>query len=94
MSLWEKWEREKLKEMGMEAERRGGDVKIYDTRTKPNVLRQVWIVMITVAACLALVYAAMVVEALATGRRWSDTYVVRLLVERNAQRMRMAEGQR
>ena len=94
MSLWDKWEKEKLKEQGIRVGRRDDDVKIYDTRPKADIRSQVWIVLGAAAACLALVYAVMVMEALSSGRRWSDTYIVRLFAERNAQRVSISNSQR
>ena len=94
MSLWEKWEKEKLEKQGIKVERRPDDVKIYDARPKANMHRQVWIVLGVAAACLVVVYAVMVVEALSSGRRWSDTYFVGLLAQKQAQRETMSDGQR
>jgi hypothetical protein len=83
MSLWEKWEKEKLKKEGIEVDR---DLDIQPIHPKANVRTQMWIVAGTTLVCLATVYAAMVMEALYSGRRWSETYIVRLFAERAEQR--------
>jgi hypothetical protein len=85
MSLWEKWERESLEKQGIKVKHHS-DVDIQDTRIKADWHKQTWIVVGTIAACLFVVYAAMVFEALFEGRRWSDTYIVHLFAEREAQR--------
>ena len=61
MSLWEKWENEKRKKQGLEVKRTKLDVEIHDTRVRPNLQRQVMIVVLTLFACLSLVAVAMLV---------------------------------
>lgn len=85
MSLWEKWEREKLEKQGIKVEHHS-DVEIHETHPKANIRKQIWIVTGTVFACLLLVYVALTLEALYSGRRWSDTYIVRLFAEKEIQR--------
>ena len=58
MSLWEKWEREKLEQMGIEPERKS-DVEIHDMRLKPNVRMQLLIVAGALLVCFLTVYFAM-----------------------------------
>jgi hypothetical protein len=57
-------------------------------RPKPNISRQIGIVLGVFVICCLIVYMGMVVEALATGHRWSDTYIARLIVERYHLRQR------
>lgn len=85
MSLWDKWEREKLEKQGIRAERHS-DVEIRPTREKKDFRKQVWVVVGAFFGCLVVVYLALTLEAVFNGRRWSDTYIVRLLAEREAQR--------
>jgi uncharacterized membrane protein YvbJ len=85
MSLWEKWEREKLEKQGIQVERRK-DVEIFDMRPKRNIRKQILVVFGVTAVCLVLVYAAMLFEAIYSGRRWSDTYIIRFIAARSAQR--------
>ena len=90
MSLWEKWEREKLEKMGIKVERKS-DVKIHNTRQRHNLLQEAWFVLGALVICFSLAFAAVVFFS---GSRWSDTYIVRLLVERNDLRSRQAERER
>ena len=85
MSLWEKWEREKLERMGVKVERKS-DVDIRDMRPKPDFRKQVWIVTGAFLACLMVAYFALVLSSL-YGNRWSDFPIVRVLVDRIEQRM-------
>ncbi|MDR2175627.1 MAG: hypothetical protein LBO82_06785 [Synergistaceae bacterium] len=85
VSLWEKWEREKQEEQGIKQEH-PRDVEIYETHPKTNIRRQLYVVVGVVFVCLLLVHVAIVFEALYSGRRWSDTYIVRLFAAREADR--------
>ena len=85
MSLWEKWEREKLEKQGIKVERED-DVLILETHPKAKIKRQIGIVLGVCLACFALVYVALTFEAVFNGRRWSDTYIARLFSERETQR--------
>ena len=88
MSLWDKWEKEKLEKQGIRAEHHS-DVEIHPTHDKKDPRKQIWVVIGTVFACCAVVYVALTLEAVFNGRRWSDTYIVRLFAEREAQRQSM-----
>lgn len=77
MSLWEKWEREKLRQQGFNVQD-PKDVEIHESYQKPNVRKQIAIVLVTCIGCLLLVLMAMLTEALMTGKRWSNTYIVQL----------------
>lgn len=77
MSLWKKWEREKLRQKGFRI-RDPKDVEIHESYTKPNIRKQIAIVLMTCIGCLLLVLAAMLTETLLTGKRWSNTYIVQL----------------
>jgi hypothetical protein len=85
MSLWEKWEREKLEKQGIKVER-PRDVEIHETHPKSDIRKQLYIVGAVVIGSLLLVHAAIVFETLYTGRRWSETYIVRLFATREEQR--------
>ena len=89
MSLWEKWEREKLEKQGIKVER-NSDVEIYEMRPKANIRKQALIVIGTIGACFAVVYLALILEALYNGRRWSDTYIVRFIAAKETQRQSIA----
>ncbi|MDR1977744.1 MAG: hypothetical protein LBQ42_03315 [Synergistaceae bacterium] len=91
MSLWEKWEREKLEKQGIKVERHS-DVEIYEMRSKVDIRKQVWIVLGTIVACCVAVYAALVLEALYNGRRWSETYIVYLFAEKEMQRQSISNN--
>ncbi|MDR1377268.1 MAG: hypothetical protein LBJ22_07125 [Synergistaceae bacterium] len=88
MSLWEKWEREELEKQGIKVER-PVDVEIHDMRPKSDIRKQALIVLGAIGACCVIVYAAMILEALYNGRRWSETYIVRFLAEKEIQRQSM-----
>ena len=81
MSLWEKWEKEKLE---IDAERHN-DVKIPTTSSKFNIRKQIGILLGVVIACLVVVYLLLTLNAL-TGHSWTDTYIVHFMAEREAQR--------
>jgi type II secretory pathway component PulM len=85
MSLWEKWEREKLEAQGVKI-KRPKDVIVRDAPVKKSPREQAMIIGIWVVFCLVVVYAALTTEAVYSGRRWSETYIVRLFVERAAAR--------
>ena len=92
MSLWEKWEREKLRKKGFHV-REPRDVEIHESYVKPDVRKQVAIVLVTCIGCLLLVLAAMLAETLVTGRQWSNTYIVQLFVTmQRAREQRAAEN--
>ncbi|MDR3231947.1 MAG: hypothetical protein LBT65_10950 [Synergistaceae bacterium] len=84
MSLWEKWEREKLAKQGIKIEE-PRDVNIQPTRVKADFRRQTWIVVGAFFACLAVVVVTLILGRL-VGWDWSDSYVVRLLATKEAQR--------
>ena len=79
MSLWEKWEKEKLKKQGIEVERES-NVEIRDTRPKPNLRRQFLILSGAILACLLAVYAAMLLDD-RFGGFWADTYIISFIAE-------------
>ena len=81
MSLWEKWEKEKLEDQGIEVERHD-DVKMYETR---NIRKQIGILLATVVACFVVVYLILLVNSFVS-RGWTDAYIVRFIAERDAQR--------
>ncbi|MDR2137751.1 MAG: hypothetical protein LBO68_05625 [Synergistaceae bacterium] len=85
MSLWEKWEREKLEAQGIKVER-PHDVEIHETRVKVNWTKQILFLCAVIVGCLVAVYTALTLEALYNGRRWSDTYIVQLFSEKEAER--------
>ncbi|MDR1740693.1 MAG: hypothetical protein LBR38_02450 [Synergistaceae bacterium] len=89
MSLWEKWERERLQKQGIEVERK--DIIIDDLPNEPSVLHQVFVAIGTLLVCLVVVYGAFVLEAVFNGRRWTDTYIVRLFAERASIRADIAD---
>ena len=91
MSLWEKWEREKLERQGIKVERKDG-VKILDTRPKPDVLKQSWILGGAILACLLVVYFALLLNH-AYGGRWSEFYLVRVFAETAERRMESFRNQ-
>jgi hypothetical protein len=84
MSLWEKWEKEKLEKQGIKIEE-PRDVNIRPTRVKPDYRQQTWIVVGAFFACLAVVVAALALGNLFNWQ-WSDTYIARLFVNKELQR--------
>ena len=92
MSLWDKWERVKLEKQGIKVEHHR-DVEIHETHPKADTRKQIWIVVGAFFACIAVVFLALAFEAVYNGRRWSDTYIVRLFAERQAQREAMSRNQ-
>ncbi len=92
MSLWEKWEREKLEKQGAPV-RHHSDVEIHPMHEKANTRKQIGIIIGAFFACLAVVYVALTLEAVFNGRRWSDTYIVRLFAERELQRQEISSNQ-
>lgn len=90
MSLWEKWEREKLEKQGIKVPRQS-DVEIHEMREKPSFKKQIGILFLAITACLALFFAA--VTYFNGANWWSNTYFARLLAERGAYREAVAENQ-
>lgn len=89
MSLWDKWEREKLRKKGFRVQE-PKDVEIHESYTKPDIRKQVSIVLATLIGCLLLVLMVMLAETLYTGKSWSDTYIVRLFATMQRTRERLA----
>ena len=89
MSLWEKWEREKLEKMGIKVERKD-IIRIPEMRHKQNRFNQMCAILGALVICLSLALAAVTIFS---GSRWSDTYIVRLIIERNELRHRQSERQ-
>jgi len=85
MSLWEKWEREKLEKMGVKVERKS-DVKILDTRPKPNIRKQSLIVILAALACCIMVLVGWILHE-RFGTRWSDFPIIRHLAGTIEQRI-------
>ena len=91
MSLWEKWEREKLEQMGIEVERKS-DVEIQNMRPKANVRKQTLILAGAFLGCLLVVYFALVMNAL-YGGYWSNFPLVRAVADRMDYRMSHLDNQ-
>jgi hypothetical protein len=91
MSLWDKWEREKLEKQGIKVEH-PRDVEIHAIHPKNNIRRQICLAAGVAFICILLVHAAIAFEVLYTGRRWSETYIVRLFAAREAEREAMSEN--
>ena len=89
VSLWEKWERDKRRAQGLEVK---SDVQIQSSYRKLNLRRQIAIVAAVLLGCLAIAFVSILVEA-SMGRKWSDTLVVRLLIQRQLQREEIAKRQ-
>lgn len=90
MSLWEKWEREKLEKQGIKVPRQS-DVEIRDMREKPSLKKQIGILFLAIVACLTLFFTA--ITYFKGGNWWSNTYFARLLAERGAHREAASENQ-
>ena len=88
MSLWEKWEREKMERMGIKVERKS-DVDIRDTRPKADLRKQSLVVVLAVLTCFIAVYIVLVLDNMYSGR-WSNFPLVRSLV--GIMEKRMDEG--
>ena len=89
MSLWEKWEREKLRQKGFRVQE-PKDVEIHESYVKPNIRKQIAIVLLACIGCLLLVLSAMLTEMMFTGRGWSNTYIVRLFATMQQARARIS----
>lgn len=87
MSLWDKWEQEKRRKEGLEPE---AVVEVRDTYHKPNVPKQILIVVAAVVFFILLLLTSVIIESAYTGRRWSDSAVIRLLIDRQHQREEMS----
>ena len=85
MSLWEKWEREKLEKQGIKVERKS-DVEIRDIRPKPNLRKQVLVVAGGILACFVVVYCALLLNNMYSGH-WSDLYIIRIISEKTTNRI-------
>ena len=85
MSLWEKWEKEKLERMGIKVERKS-DIHIQEIRPKADIRKQSWIVGGVILACLLTVFLALILNQ-AYGGRWSDYYLIRVFAESGTRRM-------
>ena len=77
MSLWDKWEREKMERMGIKVERKS-DVEIHDTRPKADIRRQSLIVGGVVLVCFVTVYFLWGLHV-RYGDRWSEFPMIRAL---------------
>ena len=88
MSLWEKWEREKLERMGVKVERKS-DVDIRDARPKANLRKQSLAVVLAILTCFIVVYVVLILDNMYSGR-WSDFPLVRSLA--GIMEKRMDEG--
>ena len=91
MSLWDKWEREKLESQGIKVERRS-DVDIRDTRPKADVRKQALTVGAAVLACFLVVYCALLLSNMYSGH-WSDLYIIRVISEKTALRVSGSDNQ-
>ena len=89
MSLWKKWEREKLERMGVKVEHKS-DVKIHDMRPKANVRKQMLIVVGALLGCFLVVYLALVLNAM-YGGQWSDLAMIRAMADRMGYRISTLE---
>lgn len=89
MSLWEKWEKEEKRKRGIRVD---PDIKVHDEYKKPNLQKQLAIVAAVILGCLLFLFAFVVVESAYTGRRWSDSAVIRLLMNRQRQREAMSRN--
>ena len=85
MSLWDKWEREKLERQGIKVERKS-DVDIRDTRPKADIRKQTWVVGAVVLGCFFVVYCAWLLNEMYSGH-WSDLYIIRVISEKTAWRV-------
>ena len=85
MSLWEKWEREKLEKQGIKVERKS-DVKIQDTRVKQDVRKQSLIVGLVIMACISMVFLGWTLHE-RFGNQWSDFPVIRHVSDMIERRM-------
>ena len=90
MSLWDKWEKEKLERMGVEVERKS-DVKILETRSKPNIRQQLLVLLLAILACFSLVFLGWALHD-RFGADWSDFPLIRHLAGTIEQRV--DEGRR
>lgn len=84
MSLWEKWEREKLKKQGIKV--KSHDVEIHDQDIKPNIKKQLYVVTTVLILCLLVVYLGISLGRLYSQYEWSDSFIVRLFVEKAKER--------
>ena len=91
MSLWEKWEKEKLEQQGIKVERKS-DVEIHDTHPKTDFQKQAWIVAGALLACFLVVYLALVLNAI-YGGNWSDSLIVRMFIAKQEQRQSISSNQ-
>ncbi|GHS94315.1 hypothetical protein AGMMS50276_06670 [Synergistales bacterium] len=92
MSLWEKWERDKLRAQGIEVEE-PKDVIINDAPVKKNLRAQL-LILALVAVCLFSIYNFMISDAAYRLRKWSGTYIEQLFDERQDARERQAKERR
>ena len=87
MSLWKKWEKEKLEKMGLKPERDKSDVEIFDTRPRPNTSKQLVIVGVAVLCCLLLVAVGIALQG-RFGTDWNSLPGIRHLSDAVAPRLR------
>lgn len=88
MSLWKKWEREKLEKMGIKVERES-NVEIRDIRPKADVRQQAMIVGLAVVACLAMFFFLWALHD-RYGGHWSEFPMIRSL--KGVMEQRIEEG--
>ncbi|GHS87474.1 hypothetical protein AGMMS49957_07390 [Synergistales bacterium] len=92
MSLWEKWEREKLEAQGVKVER-PRDVVIEDKPVKKNPLSQFLIVALAVVLLFAL-YELAQEDRIYRIKKWSGSYIGQFFAEREEGREKQAKEKR
>ena len=92
MSLWEKWERDKLRAQGVKVEE-PKDVIIDDAPIKKNVRVQLLILAFALV-CLYGLYNLMISDTAYRVRKWSGTYLQQLFGEREDARERQEKERR
>ncbi|MDR1732052.1 MAG: hypothetical protein LBR61_08160 [Synergistaceae bacterium] len=84
MSLWEKWERDKLEKQGIKVDI-PRDVQVLPTRVKKDPKKQVWFLGGAFLACIVTVLLALLLGRL-LGWNWSDTYIAHVFAAKELQR--------
>jgi len=86
MSLWKKWEKEKLKRMGIRIERQKDDVRILDTRLKSDARKQLPTLILVVLTCFVIVFIGWTLRE-RHANCWSDFPVIQYMAGMIERRM-------
>lgn len=93
MSLWDKWEREKLEQQGIKVDHHS-DVKISDSPIPVSMRRQIVLIGTVFLTCLLVVLLGLALSSYFGNSRWNSSYLLQLFSSRQQQRTEMSRSSR